>query len=918
MATYDKNFETLTIEQALQALDSDPQGLTTAEAEQRLDTYGFNVIEAGKKTSKIKLFLEQLMNPLVLVLIAAAIISLLADHATDAIVIGVIIIVNALIGFIQEAKAENAIEALRSRAAAKATLLRREDDAAQGREISQNASDLALGDIIVLHTGDKVPADARLIEAANLMIDEAMLTGESVTVQKETAAVAAGLTLGDWTNVIFGGTTITKGRGKAVVYATGQDTQIGKITTLMESSETKATPLQQQTNILGRNLAFLALGMSSLTFLVGFLSGYELDTIFLFALASAVSSIPEGLPAVMTITLAVGVNRMAKRNAIIRKLRAVDTLGAATVICSDKTGTLTTNQMMVTHIYADDQMIEIETSAPGLKADFLHEGHVLDAQKLDALQKTLEIGVLCNDTQLNIPKDRKKKIEVIGDPTEGALLVAALNAGIQRESLEQRHPRLDEIPFDSTTKYMVTFHDNGDDSLVALMKGAPEVVLDFCSHELLENVGEMNEERHQEIKEVNIHMAKMALRGLAMAYQEIPKAELETFKKATESGKAAFIFAGLVGMIDPPRPEAKEAVRLCKQSGIRVIMATGDHQLTAEVIARDLGIMEDGDRVLTGTQIEEMTKEELRASLKNTTVFARVSPEHKFRLVEALQSENEVVAMTGDGVNDAPALKVAQVGVAMGITGTDVAREASEMVLTDDNFASIVNAVEEGRVVFQNVRKVVKFLLATNIGENLTILGSLLLFPGTGLILTPVQILWINLVTDGILDIAIAMEPKEGDVMEEMPRKLNAKIINREIWINTIFVAITMAIGTLFVFSRSNNNGGIIYARTMVFTTLAMFQVFNAFNVRSRTKSILKMDFFSNPYLLGAVILSVTLQILTTQTSFMNVALGTTPLTFNDYLLILPVSFSVVVVDELRKLVQNKIGAAREKSQASA
>ena len=458
---------------------------------------------------------------------------------------------------------------------------------------------------------------------------------------------------------------------------------------------------------------------------------------------------------------------------------------------------------------------------------------------------------------------------------------------------------------------MVTFHEQGDGSVLAAMKGAPEVVLGYCSDELLAGTQDMNESRHEEINEVNIHMAKMALRSLAFAYQVIPKGELADFKQQTEAGKAGFIFAGLAGMIDPPRPEVKKAVDLCKQAGIRVLMATGDHQLTAEVIARDLGIMDEGGQALNGADLETMSDEELLEALQETNVFARVSPEHKHRLVEALQSQQQVVTMTGDGVNDAPALKAAQVGVAMGITGTDVAREASEMVLTDDNFASIVNAVEEGRVVFQNVRKVVKFLLATNIGEDLTILASLLLFSGVGLILTPVQILWINLVTDGILDITIAMEPKEGDVMEEDPRPLRSRIINREMWINTVLVSINMAIGSLFVFHLGTQTGSIDHARTMVFTTMAMFQVFNAFNVRSRTKSLFQMNFFGNPYLLGAVIVSVTLQILTSQLPFMNRILDTVPLTFDDYLLIVPVSATILVVSEVIKWVWARIRAKR-------
>lgn len=909
--TTNKQFIAADTEKVFEALDSHIQGLSYAEADKRLKENGPNEIESGEKTSKIKLLLAQLTNPLVLVLVATAVISLIADHAIDAIVIGVIIVINALIGYFQEAKAEDAIEALRSRAAPKAAVLRRKDESAAGETAIINSSAVVVGDVIVLQAGDKVPADARLFEAVNLLADESMLTGESLPVEKHTNPLEADLAINDWRNVVFSSSTILKGRGKAVVYATAEASEIGKISTLLKTTESKETPLQRQTGQLGKVLAMLAGAMALATFVLGYLTGYSLQEMLLFSLASAVSSIPEGLPAVMTITLAVGVNRMAQRNVIIRKLRAVDTLGAATMIVTDKTGTLTTNKMTVSRIYSRQHMVEVKGDGNSSEGKFCLDGEPMDPAETKGLRRVLEIGVLCNDSQVKVNGQAKQQAEVSGDPTETAMVIAALKAGFQKEELEKHCPRIDEIPFDSKNKYMVTFHRTDSGTVMAMLKGAPEVVLGFCSHELAEEVVELTESRLGEIHESNVGMAERALRVLAMAYQEIEPDEVDAFKERVSQGEARFVLAGMMGMIDPPRPHVKEAVAICKKAGIRVIMATGDQELTAKVIARDLGILEGDDGVISGAALEEMSDDELDEIIDRTAVFARVSPEHKYRLVQSLQRKQHVVGMTGDGVNDAPALNAAQVGISMGITGTDVAREASEMVLTDDHFASIVNAVEEGRVVFQNVRKVVKFLLATNFGEDLTILGSFLFFRGVGLILTPVQVLWINLVTDGILDITIALEPKEGDVMLEPPRKVDSQIINREIIINTLIVALIMAAGSLFVFGRSYNGAGLVYARTMLFTTLAMFQVFNAINVRSRKKSIFELGLFSNPYLLGAMIVSVALQFLTTQTGFMNTIMGTVPLSLKDYALILPVSFSVLVVDEARKWVQRRLAEKR-------
>jgi Ca2+-transporting ATPase len=776
-------------------------------------------------------------------------------------------------------------------------------------EMRVKAKEIVPGDIILLAAGDKVPADARIFEVANLEIDESMLTGESTPVRKTTDALNGDLPVADRTNMTFSGTIVTQGRGKAVIVATGMKTEVGKIAKLIKETEKAETPIQKRTLALSKKLGLLALCVSGLTLAIGLLRGFEFYEIFLFALASAVSSIPEGLPAVMTITLAVGVNRMAKRNAIIRKLQAVDTLGSATAICTDKTGTLTTNQMTVQKIFVDNRTVKVTGVGYAPEGHFETENTSIDPTKDESLSLLLEIAALCNDARLRQHEIQDGyRWEIYGDPTEGALVVASAKAGFQKEELEAKLPRVDEIPFDARERYMVTFHKIPAEDLKVYAKGAPETILEMCS-DIVES-GKLNKltpQRREQLLKVSTDMASEALRVLAMAYQTIETDNLDAFKENIKQKRAKIVFVGLAGMIDPPRPEAKKAVQLCKRAGIKVVMATGDHKLTAEAIAKEIGILERGSKVLTGVEMDNMSDDELDAAAGETSVFARVSPTHKFRIVESLRRKGHIVAMTGDGVNDAPALKAAEIGISMGITGTDVTKETADMVLADDNFASIVNAVEEGRVVFENVRKVVKYLLSTNIGEDITILTALILLPGAPLIFTPIQILWVNLVTDGILDVTLAMEPKEEDVMDQPPRKPTARIINREILMNMIYVGIFMAIGTLWVFTKEWNSGDIIRAQTLGFTTMAMFQVFNSLNCRSRNKSVFKLGFFTNKYLFGAIAASVSLQVLATILPPLQVALGTTPLSIWDWLTIVIVSSSIFFADELRKFVRNRI-----------
>jgi Ca2+-transporting ATPase len=906
-------WHTLTAEKACKALKTDFGGLAPSEAERRLEKFGPNEIESGEGVSALEILWAQVKNPLVFVLVAAAAISLAAGKNADAIVIGVVIVINTLIGFFQEYRAEEALEKLKSQAALEAEVVRGcSDGGSECMEMRIPTTEVVPGDIILLDAGAKVPADARLIEAVNLEVEEAMLTGESLSVRKTTEPLEKKeLAIAERTNLVYGGTIVTNGRGHAVVYATGSETEMGKIATLIQETEKMESPLQRQTLDLGKKLGLLAVGVAALAIVLGLLRGLPLSEISLFALASAISSIPEGLPAVMSITLAVGVNRMAKRNAIIRRLQAVDTLGAATVICSDKTGTLTSNQMTVREIMADAKTIQVTGVGFEPKGRFLRNGKLYDPTATPDLRLALHIGALCNNARLvqHQHEEGDPTWEIRGDPTEGALVVAAAKAGHHRERLEARYHRIDELPFSSDTKFMATFHQGQEGEIWVFVKGAPETILERTP-EIRENakVRPMAESDLEHIQEENHRMAGEALRVLALAYQIIEPDEVEAFKEALEYGhEADLIFVGLAGMIDPPRLEVPEAVERCKRAGIRVIMATGDHKITGAAIARDVGILEADGEVLTGAEVAEMSDGELDKVMEDTSVFARVSPEHKHRIVASLQRLGHVVAMTGDGVNDAPGLQAAQIGVAMGITGTDVTKETAEMVLTDDNFTSIVNAVEEGRVVFQNVRKVVKFLLATNIGEDITLLSSLVLFASKGLIITPVQILWVNLVTDGILDITLAMEPKESDVMDEPPRDPKARIINREVLQNILFVSVFMAVGTLWMFSRASDEVDLRHAQTLAFTTMAMFQVFNSLNCRSRTKSVFELGFFKNPYLMGSIVLSIVLQLFAEYVPFMQRALGTVALSWQEWGIIILISSSVFVAEEARKLIRRRV-----------
>jgi len=902
-------WHTLSAEEIFKQLNTSERGLTTAEVEKRLQTYGANELEEEKKTLKWALLVRQLKSPLVGVLAAAALISLFVGKYIDMTVIVVVIALNTAIGFFQEYKAESALQALKTMAAPEAEVIRDCPETGGCLEMRVKTREIVPGDVIDLDAGAKVPADARVFEAVNLEIDESMLTGESTPVKKTVDTLKKDLSVADRTNMAFSGTIVTRGRGKAVVVSTGMKTEIGKIAKLIKETEKAATPIQKQTIDLSRKLGMFALLASGLILIISLLRGFEFLEAFLFVLAAAVSAIPEGLPVVITITLAIGVHRMAKRNAIIRKLQAVDTLGSATAICTDKTGTLTTNQMTTQQIFVNNKMVKVTGAGYAPEGHFEVDGNPIDATKDESLSFLLKTAALCNDARLRRHKlDGKQLWEIYGDPTEGALVVAAAKASFQKDDLEDKYPRVDEIPFDPKYRYMATFHKISMERLHVYVKGAPETILERCSQTLEDGrTKRLTPQKKEEILKVGTQMASEALRVLAIAYELIDAKELEDVKSGIQRGRAKLVFVGLAGMIDPPRPEAKSAVQLCKKAGIKVIMATGDHKLTAEAIAEEIGILGASSRVLTGTDLDGMSDDELDAVINDAAVFARVSPTHKYQIVESLRRKGHIVAMTGDGVNDAPALKAAEIGVSMGITGTDVTKETADMVLTDDNFASIVNAVEEGRVVFENIRKVVKYLISTNTGEIITIIAALILLPGVPLIFTPVQILWVNLVTDGLLDKFLAMEPKEKGVMDQPPRKPKEKIINRDTMLNIVYVGIFMAVGTLWLFTSGYSNGGLQRAQTLAFTTIAMFQVFNALNCRSRTTSMFKIGLTTNKYLLIGIVASVSLQVMATLLPPLQTALGTTALSIWDWLIIVLVSSSVFIADEIRKFVRSKV-----------
>ncbi len=857
-------------------------GLSKEEAQKRLEKDGYNEFKKKKHTSLIVKFLNQFKSFMILVLMAAAVISgivgvMHGEGFTDAIIIMVIIVINAIIGVFQEAKAENALDALEKMSAPQCKVLRdSEIQVIPTRE-------LVTGDIVVIETGDSVPADLRLIEAVNLKIQEAALTGESVPVEKDTEPIEGDASLGDRTNMAFGSCSVTYGHGRGIVTATGPASEVGKIATMIQSVEDTKTPMQQRLDQLGKFLAIAALVICGIICVVGVLYGNPLLEMFMTAVSLAAAAIPEGLPAVSTIVLAMGVQRLAKRNAIIRNLPSVETLGSTTVICSDKTGTLTQNRMTVTHIYTD-----------GRTADISSKG------SLDEKESFLtRIAVLANDSKIS---EEDGKIKTIGDPTETSLVDMGLKFGIDKEELEQSCPRVAEIPFDSERKLMSTVHKTEDGRFLIAVKGGMDELVSCCDRIWMgdEPVG-MSEEYRSNLDSANEKMAGQALRVLAMGYKEVDSLPEEIQPSTIETG---LIYVGMVGMIDPPREEVRLAVAECKAAGIKPVMITGDHLVTAGAIARTLGIMEDGDIAMSGKDVSEMSDKELYDIAGKTSVFARVAPEHKVRIVKAYQHNGNIVAMTGDGVNDAPALKLADIGVAMGITGTDVSKEAADVVLADDNFATIVAAVSEGRRIYDNLMKSIMFMLSTNLGEILVLFIAVICNMVTPLL--PIHILWINLVTDSFPALALSFDPAAKEIMNRKPIDPKQGIMTRGFSIRILLQGIligglTLAAYQIGLHSASDPSKAIETARTMTFATLAFSQMTLIFSIRSGMGNAFK-GMFSNGFLWGSIAFVIATMLLVLLIPAVQTIFKVTSLDTIQWLWVAGLSSGAFVVSEIVKL----------------
>ena len=875
-------------------------GLSDEQVVKNREKYGSNELQAQKKKSLFVKFLEQFKDFMIIVLIIAAIVSGVVGYIeegkiTDSLIILVVVIVNAIIGVAQEAKAEKSLEALQKLSSHSAKVIR------NGQVNVVASRELVPGDIVVLDTGDYVPADLRIIEAANLKSQEASLTGESVPSEKNPATIEnEKVGVGDRTNMLFSSSLITYGRGKGVVVETGMNTEVGKIAGIISNTVKSETPLQTKLNKLGKTLGIAALVICIVIFVIGLLYGKQPLDMFMTAVSLAVAAIPEGLAAVSTIVLAIGVQRMVKRNAIVKKLPAVETLGSASVICSDKTGTLTQNKMTVEKVFYDGKLIDMKD--------------VTDSEIMD-LKRLVHIAMLCNDTKVSASN------ELTGDPTETALVDMGFKLDFTPE-LYVTYPRVEEVPFDSDRKLMTTVHQVGDKYLV-YTKGGVDELLSRCKGYIFEgNVKYDLDEYKKEITVQNEQMAQNALRVLAMGYKELEHMPSKDEMKEIESD---LIYVGMVGMIDPPREEVKAAVAKCKSAGIKTVMITGDHKITATAIAKALGIMEDGDEAITGAELEEMSDEELIKRVRNIAVYARVSPEHKVRIVKAWQANGEIVAMTGDGVNDAPALKTADIGCAMGIVGTDVSKEAADVILTDDNFSTIVSAVEEGRRIYDNILKAIQFLLSSNVGEIILLFLAILIAPllaskcgiDIKLIepLLPIHILWVNLVTDSLPALALAVDPAEKDIMNRKPNKKQKGIFTKGMTWRIVYQGVMIGLLTLaaFIIGLNKKNVPVIdgktpeevrvmIGQTMAFIVLALSELVHVFNIRNNRKSLFTSGLFSNLILIGAIALSAGLMFVVLLVPALRDLFGIVMLPTENIIETICLVFAPVVIVELFKL----------------
>ena len=864
------------------------KGLSSEQVEEKRSVYGTNEIVSKNKKSIAKMILEQFQDFMIIILIIAAVISGIVGQSngegfTDSIIILVIVILNAVIGVIQELKAQKSLESLKNLSAPHSKVIR------DGKLQDLESKYLVPGDIVVLETGDYVPADLRLIEAVNLKTQEAALTGESLPVEKTTEKIdKEDIGIGDRLNQAFSSSLVTYGRGKGIVVSIGMQTEVGKIATMLDSVDDSETPLSRRLEALGKTLGIAALVICLVIFAVGsFVHGREIFEMFMTAVSLAVAAIPEGLPAISTIVLSIGVQRMVKRNAIIRTLPSVETLGSATVICSDKTGTLTQNKMTVEKIFYNNEIFGVEEKKYNVD---------------DHLRLLMNSMILCNDTKVT---KEGEEFKLAGDPTETALVDLGIKLNMLKTTMDDENPRVEEIQFDSERKLMSTVN-NTNQGLFVYTKGGVDEILSKCSKIYLDNQEmALSAENINYIKQVNEEMAKGALRVLAMAYKRVDKVPTRNEMNNLES---ELVYIGMVGMIDPARPEAKEAVEKCKTAGIKPVMITGDHKVTAMAIAKDIGILENESEAITGSELEKMPQEELEKNVKNYSVYARVSPEHKVRIVKAWQSQGEVVAMTGDGVNDAPALKTADIGAAMGIVGTDVAKEAADVVLTDDNFATIVSAVEEGRRIYDNILKAVQYLLSSNIGE-IIVLFVATMFGWLAEPLLPIHILWINLVTDSLPALALSVDPAEKDIMKRKARKdknifskgMTFRVIYQGIMVG-VLTLLAFCIGCRFDFASLANPEVAMTAQTMAFAVLAMSELVHAYNVRSNKESIFKLKLKTNMVLVLATLVSLLLMVVVLGVPVLQGMFEVTELSITNWVWVILLSLAPLTIVEILKL----------------
>ena len=903
------NWYNKSINAASQELQVDvPAGLSSEEASKRLEKYGTNELKEKEKVSLLTKIIAQLKDFLVLILIGASIVSGIVGEFSDAIVIIAIVIVNAVLGVIQEGKAEQALAALKKMSSPNAKVIR------NGSLQIMPARNLVPGDIVLIEAGDSIPADLRLVESVNLKVEEASLTGESVPVDKDAQSVFdTDIPIGDRKNMAYMSTITTYGRGKGLVVGTGINTQIGKIAEALQSYKDDSTPLQQKLNELGRWLGIGCLFICLLVFGIGFARGGDLLEMFLVAVSLAVAAIPEGLPAVVTIVLALGMKKMVARNAIVRKLLAVETLGCVTVICSDKTGTLTQNEMTVVKSYAGGNIYNVTGQGYNPTGEFYLENNKVAIENDQNIKLLLALGVLANDAILELKDPNDNQWGIIGDPTEGALITVGAKGGMQKVEMNSSYNRIAELPFDSDRKMMTTFHEKFiENKIVSFTKGAPDIILSRCSRCFKDgSIVEMTQAQIDQITSINSQFASDALRVLAFAYRgfdSLPK------KITSEEIENDLIFVGLMGMIDPARVEALDAIRTCRKAGIEPVMITGDYKDTAVAIAKELGLMKEGDMVLTGADLDKLSDEALYKDIENISVYARVSPEHKVRIVETLRRKGHIAAMTGDGVNDAMALKRSDIGVSMGITGTDVAKGTADIILMDDNFATIVAAVEEGRVIYSNIRKFVFFLLSCNIGEILIVFLSILF--NLPVPLVPIQLLWVNLVTDSFPALALGTEKGEPDTMNQKPRDAKEPILNK-VMISGILVqstALFAAVMTAYLWALDKYAGsffnpseeGLMIARTVAFATLILTELIRAYSSRSERYSIIKLGIFTNKSMVTASLVSLVLLLAVIYVPILEPIFETYALQLIDWAVIITLCMVPLLAGEINKFILSK------------